>query len=59
MKFDREYKKWLIDLKSRIRKSQIKAAVKVNTELLHLYWDLGKDIVARQMEANWGSGSLM
>ena len=51
-----EYKQWLTDLKSRIRQSQIKAAVKVNTELLRLYWDLGQDIVARQMESTWGSG---
>ena len=51
-----EYKQWLTDLKSRIRQSQIKAAVKVNTELLCLYWDLGQDIVARQMETTWGSG---
>ena len=50
-----EYKQWLIDLKNRIRKSQIKAAIKVNTELLLLYWDLGQDIVARQMETAWGS----
>jgi len=51
-----DYKQWLIDLKSRIRQSQIKAAVKVNTELIRLYWDLGQDIVARQMESAWGSG---
>jgi len=56
MNFDNEYKQWLSDLKSRIRQSQIKAAVKVNTELLLLYWDLGQDIVARQMETAWGSG---
>ena len=56
MKKSKEYKQWLIDLKTRIRQSQIKAAVKVNTELLLLYWDLGKDIVARQMETAWGSG---
>jgi hypothetical protein len=31
-----DYKQWLFDLKSRIRQSQIKAAVKVNTELLRL-----------------------
>jgi len=43
-------------LKSRIRQSQIKAAIKVNAELLLLYWDLGHDIVARQMETTWGSG---
>jgi predicted nuclease of restriction endonuclease-like (RecB) superfamily len=51
-----EYKQWLNDLKLRIRRSQIKAAVKVNTELLHLYWDLGQDIVTRQLESAWGSG---
>jgi len=56
MKFDDEYKKWLTELKSRIRQSQIKAAIKVNTELLLLYWDLGHDIAARQMEKTWGSG---
>ena len=56
MKLNNEYKNWLIDLKGRIRQSQIKAAVKINTELLLLYWDLGRDIVARQMETTWGSG---
>jgi hypothetical protein len=56
MKKDNDYKLWLTDLKSRIRQSQIKAAVKVNTELLRLYWDMGQDIVARQMETTWGSG---
>jgi hypothetical protein len=39
MKLDNEYKNWLIDLKNRIQRSQIKAAVKVNTELLLLYWE--------------------
>lgn len=35
-----EYKNWIVDLKLRIRQSQIKAAVKVNTELLRLYWQM-------------------
>ena len=56
MKTENEYKQWLVDLKKKIRQSQIKAAVKVNTELLRLYWDLGRDIVSRQMETAWGSG---
>lgn len=51
-----EFKQWLMDLKSRIRQSQLRAAVKVNSELLRLYWDLGKDIVVRQMDTVWGSG---
>jgi hypothetical protein len=53
---DSEYKQWLGELKQRIRQSQIKAAIKVNSELLRLYWDLGHDIVVRQMESAWGSG---
>lgn len=32
-----DYKQWLIDLKNRIRQSQLKAAVKVNSELITLY----------------------
>ena len=55
-KTENEYKQWLVDLKKRINQSQIKAAIKINTELLHLYWDLGHDIVVRQMEATWGKG---
>lgn len=53
---DSEFKQWLVDLKGRIRQSQLRAAVKVNSELLRLYWDLGRDIVVRQMDAAWGSG---
>lgn len=51
-----EFKQWLVDLKGRIRQSQLRAFVKVNSELLHLYWDLGHDIVIRQMDSAWGSG---
>jgi len=51
-----DYRQWLIDLKTKIRQSQIKVAVRVNEELLRLYWNMGQDIVVRQMEAAWGSG---
>ena len=40
IKTDNEYKEWIGELKQRIRQSQIKAAVKVNTELLKLYWSI-------------------
>jgi predicted nuclease of restriction endonuclease-like (RecB) superfamily len=55
---DGDYKSWLSDLKSRIRQSQIKAAVRVNTEMLELYWSIGADIVAKQAESVWGSGVI-
>ena len=53
-----EYRNWLTDIKQRIRKAQIKAAVQVNTTLLTFYWDLGAEIVERQKSAKWGSGFL-
>ena len=53
-----EYKNWIVDLKLRIRQSQIKAAVKVNSELLRLYWQMGSEIVEKQKNAHWGDGFL-
>lgn len=37
---------------------QIKAATKVNREMLMFYWSLGKDIVELKSENKWGSGFL-
>lgn len=53
-----EYSRWISDIKLRIRQCQIKASLKVNTELLKLYWDLGVDIVEKQQNARWGDGFL-
>lgn len=52
------YALWLADVKSRIRQSQLKASLRLNSALLELYWNIGADIVARQAEAVWGSGVL-
>lgn len=52
---DNDYLKWVTEISSRYRKSQIKAAVKVNSELLGFYWLLGKDIVNMKAESRWGS----
>lgn len=53
-----DYKNWLIDLKSTIQQRQIKAAVTVNTELIKLYWELGKQMVEKQETAKWGTGFI-
>lgn len=39
-----EYLTWLKALCERYRSSQIKAAIKVNQEMLRFYWFLGEDI---------------
>ena len=38
----KEYAQLLKNLKERFRRSQIKAAVKVNTEMLEFYWEMGR-----------------
>jgi predicted nuclease of restriction endonuclease-like (RecB) superfamily len=53
-----EYKNWLVELKLTIQQRQIKAAVAVNSHLIQLYWDLGKQITEKQENAKWGSGFI-
>ena len=52
---DKDYIQWIKDLSRRYRQSQIKAAVRVNEEMLRFYWELGRDIVERNAENYYGS----
>lgn len=53
---DKDYRQWIERLCKRYRQSQVKAAVKVNTEMLRFYWELGRDITARNDENRYGEG---
>lgn len=55
---DKTYNDWFEYLKTKIRSAQLKAAVAVNYQLLQLYWELGKEIVEKQREAQWGDAVL-
>lgn len=52
---DEDYLQWIQDLSKRYRQSQIKAAVKVNKEMLRFYYELGRDILVKKAEARWGT----
>ena len=56
VRMDADYMSWLDELKEKYRKSQIKAAVKVNSEQLLFNWQLGRDLVVRRAEEHWGTG---
>ncbi len=49
------YAEFLADLKKRIRRARIKAALSANRELILLYWEIGRMILERQKEEGWGS----
>ena len=41
--------------RSGIRTAQLRASIAVNRELVLLYWQTGRDILARQKEHGWGA----
>ncbi|MGK5092152.1 PDDEXK nuclease domain-containing protein [Deltaproteobacteria bacterium TL4] len=49
------YNSWLTDLKARIHTAQQRASLRVNQELVLLYWQIGQDILTRQNEQGWGA----
>ena len=55
IKTDVRYRKWITAVSKRFRQSQLKAAVKVNDEMLRFYWGLGRDISLLSKEADYGS----
>lgn len=55
---DNEYKIWIEKIKAKVQQSQIKASIKVNYELMNLYWELGKEILEKENQAIWGQAFL-
>lgn len=49
------YADWLTELKGRIHRAQQRATLAVNRELIQLYWQIGRDILARQDAQGWGA----
>ena len=55
IKTSESYRSWIREVSSRFRRSQIKAAMKVNEEMLRLYWSLGRDMESQKEAYAWGS----
>lgn len=49
------YADWLTELKHRIHAAQQRTTLAVNRELVALYWQIGRDILARQSRQGWGA----
>jgi predicted nuclease of restriction endonuclease-like (RecB) superfamily len=49
------YELLLTEIKQMVEYSQNKALLRVNSELLFLYWNIGKTIVAQQEQQGWGT----
>lgn len=55
---DPEYQAFLLDIKHRYKNAQLKAACRVNHEMIEFYWGFGKSILENQAKTAWGSKFL-
>ena len=58
LSLNNDYKAWLKNLKRKVLRTQLKAAVQVDSTLLAFYWELGEDIIQRQQQTSWDDGFL-
>lgn len=50
-----DYASWLAEIKERVTAARQRAVLAANTELIGLYWQIGRDILERQAKQGWGS----
>lgn len=49
-----DYKKFVVEIKNKIRNSQYEALKTVNKTLINLYWGIGQEIYNQQQKNGWG-----
>ena len=52
------YANLLSDIKTRIRRAQVKATLSANAEMIMMYCDIGSIIYKRQQQEGWGAGII-
>ena len=50
-----EYTEWRKNIEDLIEVSKLRTAINVNTDMLTLYWNIGKSILQKQEERGWGT----
>ena len=50
-----DYPQFLSELKQHIRETQVRAALAVNSELVLLYWRIGRGILQQEQQRGWGA----
>jgi len=53
-----QYGNLLTEIKNRIRQAQAKAVLSANTEMISMYWDIGKMLAEKQKQEGWGAGII-
>jgi predicted nuclease of restriction endonuclease-like (RecB) superfamily len=53
-----EFVKWISELKAKIHSARNKLAFSINSQILELYWEIGKEMAEKQQNSDWGSGFI-
>ncbi|HEY3758565.1 MAG TPA: PDDEXK nuclease domain-containing protein [Solirubrobacteraceae bacterium] len=53
-----DYAEFLAEIKARISAARTRAALAVNSELISLYWEIGREILAREGRDGWGAKTI-
>jgi predicted nuclease of restriction endonuclease-like (RecB) superfamily len=54
----KHYGELLTEIKTRIQQAQNRAVMSANAEMLHLYWDVGQMVAAKQDAEGWGAAVI-
>lgn len=52
---DQNYQNLLNEIKIRLKRAQLRAAIVVNHELIKFYWEIGQLIIQEQEKSKWGN----
>ena len=53
-----DFLEWITTFKAKIRSARNKLAFSINSQVLELYWEIGRDIAEKQQNSGWGSGFI-
>lgn len=53
--FNTDYQDWATFISNKIKLAQTQTTLKINAELLTLYWEIGSSIIEKQNQNDWGS----
>jgi hypothetical protein len=56
--FNHDFSNWINELKKKVHHVRQKIAFSINSKLLELYWDLGREIDEKLNHANWGTNII-
>ena len=54
-RFPTDYPQFLTDVKARIAAARTRAALAVNSQMIELYWEIGREILDREQCEGWGA----